>query len=329
MNTSAQQSLAFSRVTAGDRTAFVALRIILGSAWLLNAWFQLRAWLLAAHGQAAANLLHAYTKSVSSAPAWLQAYLTAVIHGIDFLGPHTVAIVMVAIDLLLAASLIFGVRVRLFCWVGILYSLFCWTTLDALGFPYANGQTDPGVFVNYMLAFFFVLSALSAADPIAATDNAPGPGDAFAAGRILFGLLWAFDAILKWQPYFLAHFMDQLTPAVQGQPAWIAAFIGVVIAMVRFIGPMPVAIATAVVETLIAASLLSGRGLKLWVPIGLLYSLAVWVTAEGWGGPYSAAGTGVRGNVLGNVIIYAFIFAYLWIVAKPLTAWRKTSASAA
>ncbi|MEJ2441009.1 MAG: hypothetical protein P8047_15490 [Gammaproteobacteria bacterium] len=302
----------------GKRTAYTSLRILLGSIWLLNAWFQLRGWLLLPHGQAAANLLHDFSKPIASAPIWLQGYLDTIVHGIHMLGPDTVGAAMVTLDLLLALSLMFGVRVRQFCWLGILYSLFCWTTLDTLGFPYSNGQTDPGVFVNYMLAFFFVLSALPRGESDAASKDDTARADPFVAGRVLFGLLWLFDAILKWQPAFLHHFMDQLVPAMQGQPGWIAAFIQFVISIVHFIGPYPVAIVVAVVETLIAASLLSGRGLKLFVPIGLLYSLAVWMTAEGWGGPYTAAGTGVRGNVLGNVIIYAFIFAYLWVQVRPL-----------
>ncbi len=310
----------------GERTAYSALRKLLGSIWLLNAWFQLHGWLLMPHGQAAANLLHDFSKPIVGAPAWLQGYLGTIVHGIHVLGPNTVGAIMVTLDLLLAVSLIFGVRVRQFCWLGILYSLFCWTTLDALGFPYTNGQTDPGVFVNYMLAFFFVLSALSMGESDAASKEDAARGDPFIAGRVLFGLLWAFDAILKWQPAFLHHFMEQLLPAMQGQPGWIAAFIQLVITVVHFIGPYPVAIVIAVVETLIAVSLLTGRGLKLSVPIGMFYSLAVWMTAEGWGGPYTATGTGVRGNVLGNVIIYAFIFAYLWVVVRPLKRRSTTGA---
>ena len=176
---------------AGERTAYTSLRILLGSIWLLNAWFQLHGWLLLPHGQGAANLLHDFSKPIAGAPAWLQGYLGAVVHGIHMLGPDTVGAVMVTLDLLLALSLMFGVRVRLFCWLGILYSLFCWTTLDALGFPYSNGQTDPGVFVNYMLAFFFVLSALPIGDSDAASEDAAR--DPFVTGRVLFGLLWAFD----------------------------------------------------------------------------------------------------------------------------------------
>jgi hypothetical protein len=56
--------------------------------------------------------------------------------------------------------------------------------------------------------------------------------------------------------------------------------------------------------------------MKLMLPFAILYSLSVWVTAEAFGGPYTSAGTGVRGNVLGNVIIYLLPLLFLW--AKEL-----------
>lgn len=310
-------------LSSRDHTAYVSFRILFGAIWLLNAWFHLSDWLLASHGQASQNFLHAFVHPVAHSPVWLQHYLLAVINAITSVGLTAVATGMVIVDLLLAFSMLLGVSVRFFCWLGIAYSLFCWTTLDSLGYPYIDGQTDPGVFVNYMLAFFFVLSAQPLADDGSERHNKTNPADPFATGRIFFGLLWAFDAILKWQPYFLTHFMDQLTQSAHGQPVWIATVIQLAIDAIRFIGPLPVAVMVAVVETLIAASLLTGRWLKLFVPVGLLYSLAVWMTAEGWGGPYHAA-TGVRGNVIGNVIIYVFIFLYLWVDIKPLTLWCCT-----
>lgn len=303
-----------------DRTAYLSFRILFGAIWLLNAWFHLSDWLLPPHGLASQHLLHAFTHPIAHSPVWLQHYLLAVVGLVTAIGPTAIATAMVITDFLLAFSMLLGIRVRLFCGLGIVYSLFCWTTLDSLGYPYIDGQTDPGVFVNYMLAFFFVLSAQSLIDGKSAPETATHPADPFATGRILFGLLWAFDALLKWQPYFLNHFMDQLTQSTQGQPAWIVAFIQLVITVILFIGPFPVAVVAAITETLIAASLLTGRWLKLFIPVGLFYSLAVWVTAEGWGGPYQAA-TGVRGDVIGNVIIYAFLFLYLWVDVKPLTSW--------
>ena len=66
----------------------------------------------------------------------------------------------------------------------------------------------------------------------------------------------------------------------------------------------------------IAVGLLSGRWLQIVLPFGILYSLAVWSTAEAFGGPYTLAGTGVRGNVIGNVVVYVIVFLFLW-------AWRR------
>jgi hypothetical protein len=90
--------------------------------------------------------------------------------------------------------------------------------------------------------------------------------------------------------------MDQLTGALPGQPLWIAAYIGFVVGVVSLIGPGVVAVVVAVGKSLLALSLLSGRWLRLSLPLGILYSLAVCSTAEGFGGPYTNAGTGVRGD---------------------------------
>ena len=294
---------------SGPQAAAIGLRMLFGVIWLTNGGFQAYAWLFQGGKQSAANLLHAYSSPLSHSPGWLIPYLSAVVHGIQTIGPHVVAGIMVALDLIIGVSFLVGRGVVIFALLGMAYVVFCWTTLDSFGYPYAHGQTDPGVFVAYFLVFIFLLSARRT------EQRSAGPlgyaGSPLTVGRILFGLLWAFDAGLKWQPYFLTHFMDQLTAAVTGQPPWIAAYLTFVISVVSLIGPQIVAILVAVVESLLAFSLLIGRGLRLSVPLGILYALVVWSTAEGFGGPYTSAGTGVRGNVVGNVIIYVVMFLYL------------------
>lgn len=279
------------------------LRRLLGAVWLANAIFHYLAWVRSPG--AGPRLLAAFDQA-SVAPVWLRPALTAVHDAIAALGPERCAAFLILIELLLGLALLAGFRVRAFLLLGLAYSIFCWIALDALGYPYAGGQTDPGVFINYALAFLFAWRAQSL------LDGEPYGEDPFRRERILFGLLWAFDALLKWQPYFLTHFMSQLLPAAAGQPAWIAAYIHGVAAVVQWLGPGVVAILVAVAETLIAASLLSGWLLRLAVPLGAVYCLAVWSTAEGFGGPYGLAGTGVRGDVLGNVLVYVYLFAYLW-----------------
>lgn len=293
------------------RRPFRVLVGLFGAIWIANAGFQIWAWLAQPGGQGAANLVRAFAKPAGGSPSWLKPYILAVAHGVQQIGPHAVAVAMIVIACLIGLAFLFRIGVTAAVGLGLAYCFFCWTTLDSLGYPYAGGQTDPGVFVAYIVSFVFILSVL----PVL-TENRPGstpfPNRMWTLGRILFGLLWAFDAALKWQPGFMFHFMDQLTSVVPGQPGWIAAWLGFVIAIVRAVGPLFVAVVVALIESTIALSLLTGRALRLFVPLGFLWSLAIWSTAETFGGPYTSTGTGVRGNVIGNVFIYAVIFLFLW-----------------
>ena len=314
-----------ARPQAGGALALRLLVAAMGVIWLINAAFQFSAWVWLPAAGGKAGLAHVLAKAVAAAPDWIHPVVAGIAAAIDAISPGMIALLMVAVAVLLGLSLITGRFLRIACWGGIAYSIFCWIALCAIGAPYGNGQTDPGVFPAYMIAFVFVLSV---APMVEGRTGTPGTTDApsaalWTAGRLLFGLLWLFDAALKWDPYFLSHFMDQLTPAVQGQPAWIAAYIEFVILVVQAIGPHLFAVVVAIVETAIAVSLLSGRWMHLVVPLAFLYSMSVWSTAEGFGGPYSAAGTGVRGDVLGNVLIYAVVLLFLMVpAAKRLSQGR-------
>jgi hypothetical protein len=283
---------------------------LLGAIWLANGWFQFSAWVLRAGPAHPAPLLDVLNGAAGLAPAWLRPWSLRFVHLVHAIGPQTMAIAMVAVALLLGLAMIFRRGLDVAGWVGLAYSLFCWVALCALGFPYTGGQTDPGVFPAYAIAFLFVLAVAPVIAPSGSARARPRSW-AWRAGAMLFALLWVFDAVLKWSPYFLGHFLSQLTPAIQGQPSWVVTYIGWTIAAVRAIGPTPVAVTVAVAETALAFSLLSGVLVSLAIPLGFLYSLAVWTTAEGFGGPYGPGGTGVRGDVLGNVLIYALVFLFL------------------
>ncbi len=295
-----------------QRGAWRVLTGTFGVVWLVNAGFQAMAW-LAVPG-AKANFVHALAKPASKVPAWIRPLLLAALHGTEAIGPKTVAGCMVLIALLLGAALLMRRNVALAARVGIVYSAICWVFLNGFGFPYSNGQTDPGVFVAYAIAFLFVLSLAPALES-RATDRSHAGTRLWDTARICFGLLWLFDAILKWLPAFLFHFTSQITSVIPGQPAWIAAWLGFVGTVVHAVGAVPIAILVALSETVIAMGLLTGRWLRLIIPFGIAYSLAVWSTAEAFGGPYSTAGTGVRGNVLGNVLMYLIPFVFLGIAS--------------
>jgi hypothetical protein len=297
---------------------------IFGVVWLFNAWFQFSAWVLQAQGGHPAPLMHVMATATKHAPAWLKPYPSWVAGLVGGIGPQFVAVIMVAIALFLGLAMIFRFKLELVAWVGIIYSLLVWVTICSLGYPYSDGGTDPGTLPVYTIAFVFVLAVAPLVDPKAEGKAQIRPV-AWRAATLLFALLWVFIATLKWAPYFLTHFMEQLTPAVDGQPGWVAAYINAVIAIVRGIGPELVAVIVAVVETLLALSLLFGAFLTYSIPLGFLYCFAVWSSAEGFGGPYGPGGTGVRGDVLGNALLYMIIFLFLAVAHQ---AGRKTSAAA-
>lgn len=298
----------------GSRPAQVkalrALTGVFGVVWLVNAAFQAEAWLVVP--AAKANFLGALAKPLSHVPSWIRPLLSAVLQGVKAVGPQLVAAAMVAIAVLIGLALLTRTLVAFAARFGAIYSIICWVVLNGFGFPYSNGQTDPGVFVAYTIAFLFVLSIapiLRGAEP----GGNPADTRLWHVARISFGALWLFDAALKWLPAFLLHFTSQITSVIPGQPHWIALWLGFVAAVIGAIGPVVIASLVGLSEIAIGVSLVTGRMLRLVIPFAIVYSLGVWSTAEAFGGPYSSAGTGVRGNVLGNVLIYLLPLLFLWV----------------
>ncbi len=125
--------------------------------------------------------------------------------------------------------------------------------------------------------------------------------------RIIFGLVWAIDAWFKWQPDFLHKFPDYLTGALDGQPPAVAAWINFWINVVK-VDPHLFAYAVAIGETAVALGLIFGVLSNLTNVSGLLLSVVIWATAEGFGGPYTPGSTDI-----GSAIIYALVFVGLFL----------------
>lgn len=124
-----------------------------------------------------------------------------------------------------------------------------------------------------------------------------------AAGvRSAIGVIIAIDGYLKWQPGFAAHYVGYLQNAAKGQPGWLATWFNFWLRIVTihtgfFIG------ATRLIETAIAIGLLLGIARRMTYIAGALFSLLIWSTAEGFGGPYTSGATN-----LGPALMYALIF---------------------
>ena len=130
--------------------------------------------------------------------------------------------------------------------------------------------------------------------------------------RILFGIVWGVDAWFKWQPSFISGFSSYLSGAQDGQPLllhhWIVFWTNTV-----GIDPTLFAYATAAAETAIAIALIVGAFTNLTFVVGVLLSVAIWTTAEGFGGPYGAGSTDI-----GAAIIYPLVFAGLFLSSAGL-----------
>jgi len=120
--------------------------------------------------------------------------------------------------------------------------------------------------------------------------------------RAAFGIIWAVNAFLAWQPGFSAHYVGYLQNAAQGQPSWLGPWFAFWLAVVT-----PNALAfvwlTRLIDLGLALGLLLGLARKWIYAVGGVFSLLIWATAEGLGGPY-VAGT----SNLGPALVYVLVF---------------------
>lgn len=296
------------------RLAFGVVRIVFGLVWLINTWLQF-------NPAYAAHFLGSFNADwVSGQPDWIIQYGHWMANLVQHIGPQSVAYGTVGLDAILAVALITGLGLPFLAGVGVLYNLWLWSTVGGFGGPYTQGATDPGTAIIYALCFVYVIWSRSWEGlSLSKVPHKPLYAPAMHTARILFGLLWAFDAFWKWQPYFLHNAVTYLQQALPGEPVWIAAYISFVIAVINLAGPVLFGYVAAIMESIIAFFLLIGRGMRWIIPVGIAYSFGVWTTAEGWGAPYLPGSTANKGDVLGttNIYIIAFLFLAAWVYFTP------------
>lgn len=135
---------------------------------------------------------------------------------------------------------------------------------------------------------------------------------AVAAVRAAFGLVWAIDAFLTWRPEFTAHYVGYLQNAANRQPGWLLPWFNLWIGVVSPATGLFVWL-TRIIETLIAIGLLFGLARKWAFIAGGLFSLLLWATAEGFGGPYTTGASN-----LGPALVYVLLFAALLMFERLL-----------
>ncbi|MBI1379294.1 MAG: DoxX family membrane protein [Frankiales bacterium] len=129
------------------------------------------------------------------------------------------------------------------------------------------------------------------------------------AFRVIFGLIWLIDAVLKWLPGFRDGYMDTIMGQSEGQPTWLDPWFNFWINL-QHPNPAFFAYLVAVLETGIALAVIFGFARKLTYLSAIVLSLLIWGTAEGFGGPYTSGSADI-----GTAIIYSLVFALLLCLA--------------
>lgn len=129
--------------------------------------------------------------------------------------------------------------------------------------------------------------------------------------RIVFGIIWAIDAFLKWLPGYRHTYLSNLKSAAHGQPSFLHGWFHFWITL-QSGAPMLFATLTGVIETSLALVLLLGIARRAGYAVGAVYALGLWSVGEGFGGPYMSGSTDI-----GTGIVYTMMFSALLAFAPP------------
>ncbi len=225
---------------------------------------------------------------------------------------HLTVILLTFVKIALAASLLTGRGLKVMGWVGVAYSLAVWLVVQHGG-DFGPDGTDPGAGAAYLVAFLFVLAA-ERAEEVDITKN-----EMFSLARVGFGILWAYDALYKFQPYFLTHYMDFLNGAKGDVTGWRAGYDQLWISLSLLIGPAIMPWLVAIFEAVTAFGLLAGhRALRALAPIGFLLAFLIWSVPEEFGGPYRLGVSDGPLHMFGTAVIYMLSLGYVMVVYSPL-----------
>lgn len=284
-----------SIATPTQSKLFAYLRMTLGVIWLYNTW-------TASSGPNKFSVAHFLGEPMSS---WQV---------------HLVGNGIVLLDLYIALVLLSGKGMRSALWISIVYLLGMWIGVEHLGdFDPATGATDAGIAPPYLIAAILTYTTWRISQPISSSTAHTNRDHTLLwahAVRYIFGFLWAWDALFKWHPYFLSHFLSYLIEAQKNMPGWEGIYVQTWIDIIKSTSPLAFGFLAAITEAVIAWSLLSGKFLRYSMPVGIAFSFMVWSTAESFGGPYSNGETGMPGNMFGNAVMYIFIFIQLMVLYR-------------
>jgi thiosulfate dehydrogenase [quinone] large subunit len=126
--------------------------------------------------------------------------------------------------------------------------------------------------------------------------------------RILFGIVWAVDAVFKFEPAFYNNLKQFIMAKDSGEPNWLNFWFH---SWYKIIGvdPKLFAFVILVIEVLIALSLLLGFARRITYLVAVPFCFLRWGVGEAFGGPYVAGTTDINAG-----FIYVIVFLVLYVV---------------
>jgi uncharacterized membrane protein YphA (DoxX/SURF4 family) len=129
--------------------------------------------------------------------------------------------------------------------------------------------------------------------------------------RIIFGVFWAIDGVLKFQPGYVASFPGSIKEAASGQPSWLAGWFSFWSSTTSS-NPAFYVYSTGLLEVVLAFCLILGFLRKPAYIVSLFLSLVIWSVPEGFGGPYGRGSTDI-----GTGIVYAIVSLMFLLMEIP------------
>ncbi|MCI4335928.1 MAG: DoxX family protein [Thermoplasmata archaeon] len=128
--------------------------------------------------------------------------------------------------------------------------------------------------------------------------------------RILLGVVWLIDGVLKFTSGFVGSFQDNVLTAQGNAPSWLSGWYSFWAAQAGANGPL-IVYTVGTLELALGLALIFGFMRKIAYAGGVILSLLIWAVPEGFGGPYQV---GAGGTDVGTGVIYAVAFLGLILV---------------
>lgn len=128
--------------------------------------------------------------------------------------------------------------------------------------------------------------------------------------RILLGIAWLTDGILKFTSGFVDNFLTAVQASQANAPGWLSGWFNFWAAQAAA-NPTLIVYTVGALEVALGLALLLGFARKIAYLGGVVLALLIWAVPEGFGGPYQS---GAGGTDIGTGVIYAIAFLGLIVI---------------